>query len=560
MRTSCHRGVLPSVRGLKTKNLKRQQIDVKFSQQNILTLRAFCTLMYVQRTTHFSSSASRMHQSPLLDTVPFFLQKTTKSYVLFRRGHHTKRLLYYNMSQITHQEKIFPSANVMDNTMNCDSDSPSSTSSPTKNTNGFSLLSSLWNTRKVADLFRSRSPRIETNDVMYLQHSSRQHPYLGTSMAIHINSSCSTTNNKHNIRNNSKRFSVRKIRRSLHSDDVEELSITGRRLRFCFVKVLENYSLSQLTMLCLNRNQLYRDKHLYKRLLQNLPIALHDLSLCWNGLDESTATILANRLRQLENLKSISLAGNPIGPNGIQCLIEEGNLHHIQTVNLSDCDVGDEGVTTLGYYLQLKASKVEHLKLDMNTIGDIGLIALANGLKINQSMISLDLYCNDFGELGVKSLMSATCSRTSNLQILSLRANRIGDDGAKVIASKLNRCTSLQSLNIGYNEIGDEGGIAIAESLTHNTTALKELTMSWNSLGNKSISAFALALTQNECLELCRLDENPQVGRRGASAFVQTLKSNTTLKTLEVLNRSYENHLLHDKLDFLTKVCSCRNI
>ena len=107
-----------------------------------------------------------------------------------------------------------------------------------------------------------------------------------------------------------------------------------------------------------------------------------------------------------------------------------------------DCDVGDEGVATLGCYIQLQSSKISKLKLDMNSIGDIGMVALSQGLKCNQSLQELDLYCNDFGELGVKTLMSAISSSTnsnySKLHTLSLRANRISNNGATIIAKKLN--------------------------------------------------------------------------------------------------------------------------
>jgi Ran GTPase-activating protein (RanGAP) involved in mRNA processing and transport len=306
-----------------------------------------------------------------------------------------------------------------------------------------------------------------------------------------------------------------------------------------------------MTKLVLNRNQLYRDKHAFRRLLQGLPNSLEELSLCWNGLDEQGATVLSRRLSKLEKLRSISLAGNPIGPRGIEALIEEGNLHHISVVNLSDCDVGDEGVATLGCYLQLQSASIETLHLDMNGIGDIGLIALADGLKMNPKMKTLDLFCNDFGELGIKSLMSAISSRRSNLEHLSLRANRIADKGAQNIACRLN-ASSLKKLNIGYNEIGDKGASCIAESLARNKI-LRELKMSCNSLGNKSITVFATALVANQSLEICVLDENPKVDRRGASSFVKTLQMNRTLKSLEILDRSYENHLLNDKLDFLVK-------
>ena len=43
--------------------------------------------------------------------------------------------------------------------------------------------------------------------------------------------------------------------------------------------------------------------------------------------------------------------------------------------------------------------------------------------------------------------------------------NSIGDDGAKALAEGLQHCSSLQTLNLQQNSIGDDGAKALATAL-----------------------------------------------------------------------------------------------
>lgn len=361
---------------------------------------------------------------------------------------------------------------------------------------------------------------------------------------------------------------LRQIRTLLHRD-MEQLSITGRKIDRRFVRRFERANLDSLTCLVLNGNDLSRDQHCFRRLLSNLPLHLEQLRLSWNGMDVAVTKCLSKRVKQLKRLKHMSLCGNPIGSEGLRYLMENGNIHNINYLNFWDCDIGDNGASLLGQVLSKPTSNVEHMILDMNGITSAGIRSLSEGLKYNNTLISLDLYCNHIGDEGVEALMSSLATsreryddnegstRTdggggcySRLEELSLRATHIGVTGAKSLARYLNG-TCLKKLHLSHNSISDEGAIGLAETLSTNQT-LQELTLSSNGLGNKSIVAFALALTagKNQTLQRLELDGNPLVDRRGASKFVRCLQANTSLLTLSVLETTYDNHLLQDKLNF----------
>ncbi|KAM4725176.1 leucine-rich repeat-containing protein 71 [Anableps anableps] len=104
-------------------------------------------------------------------------------------------------------------------------------------------------------------------------------------------------------------------------------------------------------------------------------------------------------------------------------------------------------------------------------------------------------------------------SEDSVLTHLSLRNNRIGDDGARLIGSALSTSKSanknLLSLNLAFNNIGDAGAAHIAQGLRLNRTLLI-LSLSNNKIGDSGAAHLAailgeFALTHEEIVERRRL-------------------------------------------------------
>ena len=78
---------------------------------------------------------------------------------------------------------------------------------------------------------------------------------------------------------------------------------------------------------------------------------------------------LGRRILHLKELKSICLAGNPIGLKGLRNLIDLGNLHHVEEVDLRQCNIGTAGAKMLGKMLsQNKDTHVRRVVLDTNLL------------------------------------------------------------------------------------------------------------------------------------------------------------------------------------------------
>ncbi|XP_023130005.1 leucine-rich repeat-containing protein 71 [Amphiprion ocellaris] len=137
------------------------------------------------------------------------------------------------------------------------------------------------------------------------------------------------------------------------------------------------------------------------------------------------------------------------------------------------------------------------------------LISLVNTISLCSSLKVVTLEGNVLPEQSYHLLLS----EDSHLTRLSLRNNRIGDEGARLIGSALSTSRSanknLLSLNLAFNSIGDAGAAHIAQGLRLNRTLLF-LSLSNNQIGDSGAAHLAavlgeFALTHEEVVERRKL-------------------------------------------------------
>ena len=102
-----------------------------------------------------------------------------------------------------------------------------------------------------------------------------------------------------------------------------------------------------------------------------------------------------------------------------------------------------------------------------NNIRDGGAKAIAEALKVNPVLTSLDLRLNSIRDDGAKAIAEAL-KVNPVLTILDLQWNSIGVEGGKAIAEALKVNAVLNNLHLGYNSIGGDGAKAIVEALKVN--------------------------------------------------------------------------------------------
>ncbi|XP_026128606.1 NACHT, LRR and PYD domains-containing protein 3-like isoform X1 [Carassius auratus] len=160
-----------------------------------------------------------------------------------------------------------------------------------------------------------------------------------------------------------------------------------------------------------------------------------------------------------------------------------------RSVQLRDCDVTDEGCSTLASALRSNPSHLRELDLTGNKIRDSGLKLLCAGLKDPHCKLE-KLRLRDCGvtDEGCSALTSALRSNPSHLRGLSLSWNKIRDLGVKRLCAVLEdpRC-KLEKLGLSDCGVTDEGCSALASALRSNPSHLRYLNLTLNNLGPSEV-------------------------------------------------------------------------
>ena len=220
------------------------------------------------------------------------------------------------------------------------------------------------------------------------------------------------------------------------------------------------------------------------------------IDLHWNGVTHRGMESIVAIVKCCTNLTHFSLAGNPIGDEGIQLfsLLKLDNLIHL---NITDLNMTEVGASALGQWLKHNNS-LQSLEISNNNIQDNGLTKILN--TIPSTLVRLiaphcNLTCNGAENIG------ETLRTNKTLKHLIISNNPIGDDGISAIASGItsNANTALIELNISHCEFHSKGIKSIANVLKINRT-LKRLNISKNHIGDDAISTLGLDIQDNTTL------------------------------------------------------------
>ena len=294
-----------------------------------------------------------------------------------------------------------------------------------------------------------------------------------------------------------------------------------------------------------------------------------ELSRCYVG--PVGAQHLAQALCVNTSVKTLNLSGNYLGDEGAKALAEmlggngaesSGTVNTtLEHVDLSNCDIGPVGAQHLAQALCVNTS-VKTLKLCYNKlVCDEGAKALSEMLggnraessgTVNTTLEHVDLNMCSIGPVGARHLAQALCVNTSVKTLFLTNNHLLGDEGAKTLAEMLGGNgaessgtinTTLENVDLSRCSIGPVGARHLAQALCVNTS-VKTLDLSDNPLGYEGEKALAEMLggteaessgTVNTTLEhiyLCYC----KIGPVGARHLAQALCVNTSVKTLNLSN------------------------
>ena len=190
--------------------------------------------------------------------------------------------------------------------------------------------------------------------------------------------------------------------------------------------------------------------------------SLTSIDLAANGLGPEGAKALAPAVRDSASLTSINLLFNNLGPEGAKALAPAlRDSPSLTSIDLSSNNMGgsfyvkpealsggplEEGdeVQYQGQTVTILQKEDEDGRIKITNI--IGILALANALRVSPSLTSINLEDNKIGPEGAKTLAPAI--RTSpSVTCLDVRSNGISGDGASQLSAAVLRNLKMEKFN-----------------------------------------------------------------------------------------------------------------
>ena len=173
------------------------------------------------------------------------------------------------------------------------------------------------------------------------------------------------------------------------------------------------------------------------------------------------------------------------------------------------------------------------LRVPENLITDAQLRALLSGLVRNRSVTLLDFSHNKIGDDGAKALASLLRQpEGSSVKHLILSDNHIGAQGARHLGRALQECNTLESLSLRLNRIGDEGGVRLCRGLVKNQ-GLQRLSLAGNSLEFEFAAEILPVLRRHPTLTALDVSSNG-IPEEGGAEFTKAVVKNECLLAVDV--------------------------
>jgi len=281
----------------------------------------------------------------------------------------------------------------------------------------------------------------------------------------------------------------------------------------------------------------------YKHHLSFLKVLdLKDNNITHKGMKSLTTIIKSNT-----NLTHFSVSHNPIFDDVIQLL----KFKHLIHLNISNIQMTEHGAFALGKNFKLNDS-LQSLKIQCNNIKDGGLtgildnlpgtlvqlivsicgltyngaVSIGKMLKINKTIKYLDIAINSIGDDGISAISDSLHVNKTLIQLVA-RYCEFNNEGAKSVAKMLQVNRTLKYLDITGNSIGDDGILAISDSLHVNKTLI-QLVACYCEFNNEGAKSIAKMLQVNRTLKYLNISHN-NFEEDGITAVINSIQANNTL-------------------------------
>jgi hypothetical protein len=147
------------------------------------------------------------------------------------------------------------------------------------------------------------------------------------------------------------------------------------------------------------------------------------------------------------------------------------------------------------------------------------------------NLVVLNLSHNKVGDKGAKLL--AEILNTTKLQELYLWSTNITDEGYKSLSNSLSSNTTLTSLQLRSNPVTADALSHLAKSLQSNST-LRVLDLWYNPVSEKSFTDFADVVAKHKALQEIHIHAPESLNQKAVDGWVKAIKGNKVLRDLHI--------------------------
>ncbi len=252
-------------------------------------------------------------------------------------------------------------------------------------------------------------------------------------------------------------------------------------------------------------------------------------SLCSLSLEVDSYVPFELYSKRWKRLKELSIHSSCITRN-IELVALIGcirNWRELQALQLSGIFIDVEEARCFASHLSC-CSNLLILNLNSDHIGERQLEALSEGIKCCKNLKEIHLNYNMIKSSGARIL--STCIH-NNLQELHLRGTILGA-GTREVVTGLARCRNLKVLDLGICNIGD-AEIKVLSLCLQRCIGLEQLLLDVNDIGLKGAKSLSSCLRY--CHKLVELDlSRNNIGCDGAKALAAILCHNVCLRKLDL--------------------------
>jgi len=257
------------------------------------------------------------------------------------------------------------------------------------------------------------------------------------------------------------------------------------------------------------------------------------LNFSFNGICGAGLGYIKEYLSKSRILQTLNIGGNYLLEDGCKHMAEIISYNKtIRTLFLDWSDINVNGAVIIAHSLNINKA-ISNLEISNNGLDKKSFVDFLNILKPeNNILCNFGIGFNNFGIEGIKKLNDFMKINSSIIQ-LNLEGNYIGPrEGSKYLLDMLINNKTLKILNVSSCSIGS-GLIYISEAIKDNKSHLENLNLSNNQIECTDIETFSKALITNNKLANLQLNNN-RINDRGAQALADALKINLTISMINL--------------------------